>query len=133
MTRRLRPGGFSSIELVLAIAILAAGILSMGASTGRVMAEIHATELRTERMFVVRQATETLRATNWSSLESVCAGELPAFGSGAYAVTCVVARPSADLKWVYVVTTGPGFRGGGLIPSLTETTAISLARPVEPC
>lgn len=125
-------GGFSLVEVVVALTILTVGVLALGASTAHAMARIQDSELRAERLFVARQATELLRGTEWASLESVCSRGLPAFGSGEYSARCAVSRPAGTLKWVVIETTGPGFVSGTPVPSLMETTSIGIARPVAP-
>lgn len=132
MTHHNHPSGFSLVEVMVAMIILTVGVLALGASTGHVMAQIQASDLRTERMTVVRQATETLRGTAWDALETACAGALPGVGTGHYSVSCTVAQPATNLKWVELVTTGPGFQGGQYVPSVMESTSISIAEPVGP-
>jgi prepilin-type N-terminal cleavage/methylation domain-containing protein len=127
--RAASRGGFTLVEVLAAIAILAVGVVALGASTGHAMTRIQASELQAERMLVVRQATDMLRRTEWSALESVCASGLPTFGSGEYSASCAVARPAENLKWVVIETTGPGLVSGQAVPSLMETTSISMVQP----
>lgn len=119
--------GFSLVEVILAMLILTVGVLAMGASTGFIMAQIRAAELRTERMAAVRQAAETLRGVEWSALDQVCSTE--SFTIGAYDVTCSVTRPSTTLARVQLVSTGPAYRGARLERDAAETTGMSLPRP----
>ena len=118
------------IEALVAMGFLMVGVVALGAATGHAVPRIQASELHAERMRVVQEVTETLRGTDWFSLESVCARGLPSFGSGDYSATCAVARPAEKLKWVVIETTGPGFVAGSPVPALMETTSISLVQPV---
>lgn len=128
MTKRTGPGGFSLVEVIVAMMILSVGVLSMGAATGYIMSQIRASELRTERMSAVRQAAETLRSGDWTELEATCQGD--AFTMGRYAVSCTVERANSNLKRVQLVSVGPGYSEGQLSPELSETFAISVAQPV---
>jgi prepilin-type N-terminal cleavage/methylation domain-containing protein len=131
MTTATRQPGFSLVEVIIAMMILSVGILAMGASTGHVMAQIQAAELRTERMGAVRQAAETLRGTSWDSLEQACANAGTTFGSRNYTLSCSVHQPSNNLKEITLVTVGPGFQGARFTTTVADTFAISIARPVQ--
>lgn len=131
MTTDSQPNGFSLIEVIFALLILSVGILAMGASTGHVMAQIQASELRTERMGAVRQAAETLRGTAWGSLENACSNASQNFGTDHYSVSCTVQLPAGNLKEVTLVTVGPGFRNGHFVSTVADTFAISIANPVQ--
>jgi prepilin-type N-terminal cleavage/methylation domain-containing protein len=131
MTHDTRQAGFSLIEVIVAMMILSIGILAMGASTGHVMAQIQAAELRTERMGAVRETAETLRGTAWASLESTCAGDMSGFGTEHYTVSCSVLQPSSNLKVIQLVTVGPGFEAGKFTTTVADTFAISMANPVN--
>jgi prepilin-type N-terminal cleavage/methylation domain-containing protein len=122
--------GFSLIEVIVAMIILSVGILAMGASTGYVLGQVRAAELRTDRMTVVHQAAERLRAVDWDALETTCAG--PPFAAEGFTVSCTVSRPPSapHLKRVQLVSTGPGYRGGKLRPALPDTMTIGVARPI---
>lgn len=121
--------GFSLVEVMVALVILSIGVLAMGASTGYIMTQIRASELRTERMTAVRQTAETLRSTPWTSLEGTCGNE--GFTVGAFIVKCTVLQPQANLKRVELVSTGPGYREGRLMAVVPDTFAISIAQPVN--
>lgn len=131
MKRETLKAGFSLVEVIIAMMILSIGILAMGASTGHVMAQIQAAELRTERMSAVREAAETLRGTQWTSLESVCSSAPAGFGTEHYTVSCSVLRPSGNLKVVQLITSGPGFESGKFNSTVADTFAISIANPVN--
>lgn len=131
MTTTMHESGFSLIEVIVAMLILSVGILAMGASTGHVMAQIQASELRTERMGAVRQAAEMLRGTEWGSLENACQAAGETFGTDHYDLACDVQLVSGNLKQVNLVTAGPGFRDGRFDTTVADTFAISIANPVQ--
>lgn len=119
--------GFSLVEVVLALVVLSVGVLAMGMSTGHLLTQIRAADFRTERMTAVRDAGETLRSAPWTELETTCSTH---FQVGEYEVTCTVTRPSSNLARVELVSSGPGFRDGSLRSGISETQAISLAKPL---
>jgi prepilin-type N-terminal cleavage/methylation domain-containing protein len=125
-----RRDGFSLIEVIVAMVILSVGILAMAASTGYVLSQVRAAELRTDRMNAVHQATERLRAVKWDQLETVCSGQ--PYVADHFTVSCTVSRPpgAINLKRVQMVSTGPGYRGGKLLPSLADTMTMGVARPL---
>ena len=128
--RDTRSGGFSLVEVIVALFILSVGILAMGASTGHVMAQIQAAELRTERMGAIRQTAETLRGTGWDLLETTCNNAGSTFDTDNYSVSCTVSLTGSDLKKVQMITSGPGFIAGQFNTTVADTFAISIANPV---
>lgn len=130
MKADMKRGGFSLVEVIVALMILSVGVLAMGASTGYIMTQIRASELRMERMTAVRQAAETLRGEDWNTLSNYCSSAT--FATQRYTVSCTVRQPASNLKRVQVVSLGPGYSGGRLVGSLPDTFAISLAQPVTP-
>lgn len=130
MTTQRQQPGFSLVEVIIAMMILSVGVLAMGASTGHIMAQIQAAELRTERMGAVREAAEILRSTDWDALETACQNASDNFGTTNYALTCSVEQPETNLKRVHMITTGPGFKSGKFTTTVVDTFEISIAEPV---
>jgi hypothetical protein len=56
--------------------------MAMGASTGFILNQVRASELRTDRMIAVRQVTEQLRGTPWVNLTGECDEAREADGQG---------------------------------------------------
>lgn len=123
--------GFSLIEVIVAMVILSVGILAMGASTGYVLTQVRAAELRTDRMTAVRQVAERLRGVDWADLDTAC-GSSPFVADG-FTVSCSVSGvPGAiNLKRVQLVSTGPGLSGGKVIASVADTMTIAIAGPAQ--
>lgn len=98
--RRSR-GGFSLIEVIVALIVLTMGVLGMAATTGFVVRQTTAADMRTNRTAALQTVLERLRATSWSSI-----------GSG----SDVVGHFDVDwssvndgiTKEVTVITVGPG-------------------------
>lgn len=124
--------GFSLIEVIVALVILSVGVLAMGASTGFVLTQVRAAELRTDRMTAVHQVAERLRAVPWDDLETACAGQ--SFSTADFTVSCTVSQAPGiiNLKRVQLVSTGPGFSGRRRVQSATDTMTIGIARPIAP-
>lgn len=130
-TIRTVRSGFSLVEVIIAMLILSVGILAMGASTGFVMNQIHASQLRGERTAAVRQTSEILGGTDWASLEKVCSNTSSTpFVTGSYEVRCEVGVTD-NLKRVRLITSGPGFTSGQFETVHVDTFVISLANPVQ--
>jgi prepilin-type N-terminal cleavage/methylation domain-containing protein len=130
MRNHTQQAGFSLVELIIAMVILSVALLAMGASTGHVMAQLQAAELRTERMSAVREAAEVLKGTAWSSLGSACESTSSEFGTEHYTVTCSVQQPGGgNLMIIQLVTVGPGFVAGKFNTTVADTFAISIANP----
>jgi prepilin-type N-terminal cleavage/methylation domain-containing protein len=124
-----RRDGFSLIEVIIAMLVLSVGILAMGASTGYILSQIRAAELRTERVMAAQRVTAQLRAVAWDDLENACAHS---YAVDAYTVDCSVYVPpgAIHLKRVELVTTGRAYRGGRLITNAADTMLIAFARPI---
>jgi len=118
--------GFSLIEVIIAMVILSVALLAMGASTGYVLNQVRASEMRSDRMIAVRQASEELRAIDFNDLGAACGGQ--PFQIGRYAVTCSIQAAQLDLARVQLISTGPGFAQGRLNASVPDTTVINIAR-----
>lgn len=130
MTEQNQRSGFSLVEVIVAMMILSVALLAMGASTGHVMAQIQSSGLRTERMQAVRQASEVLRSTDWAVLETRCTSGFADIDTAPFTVACTVAQPTSTLKRIEVVTSGPGYRNGGMVLSQVDTFVISIAQPL---
>jgi prepilin-type N-terminal cleavage/methylation domain-containing protein len=100
MNRRAR--GFTLVEVIVAIVILAVGLLGMAGTTAAVLRQISAADLSTERAMALQTTLERLRATPFDSVKS---------GSdsvGSFQVSWTV---SDEIQWkdVEIVTTGSGW------------------------
>lgn len=124
MMMRIREG-FTLVEVIIAMVILAVGILAMGASTGYIVTQVAVSDMRTNRMAAVREVAERLRATDFDDLGASCGGN---FTVGSYTVSCSVSNVNIRLKRIEMVTTGPGYQTGyGIKPSVADTFNISIA------
>ena len=133
MTKSTPNPGFSAVEVILGLLILSVAILAMGASTSRAMAQIQASEFRTERMEAIRTASESLRTSastpeGWANLADECTTD-PYVSTGNFDVTCVVSATS-EVTRVMLITDGPAFIDGSFRQSVRDSLfSISLSKP----
>jgi type IV pilus assembly protein PilV len=109
-----REGGFSLVELVIAVMILAFGVLSMAATTAFVVRQVTLADVNTERAAAYQTVIERIRATNANTL----GGGSQTVGS--YAVTWTITDSTTLSKTVRVITQGPGLAKdtSSVIPSI---------------
>lgn len=119
--------GFSLVELLVALVILAVGMLALAATTGYLIVQVQVSNLRTERATAVQQVVEELRSTQFNSIAS--RGKQGAETVGDFDVWWLVSQPATNLKRVQVYTEGPGYnRGSGWTQVRQDSFSISLAR-----
>jgi prepilin-type N-terminal cleavage/methylation domain-containing protein len=105
---RAQPGGFSLVEVIVAMVILAAALLAMAASMGAVATQVNVAKLRTERSAAVQQVIE-------EELHGRAFGELAtrpqnqAVPVGRFQAWWTVELQGTNLRRVTIVTRGPGY------------------------
>lgn len=111
---RSSRSGFTMVEVIIAIVILAFGLLGMAGTTALVVRQISLAEIATERSAALQTTLERLQALPFDSVST---------GSdsvGIFAVDWNVSTFINQWKTVEVVTTGPGMApGSGGFPMLT--------------
>lgn len=108
--------GFTLVEVVVAVVVLAVGLLGLAATTGWVVRQTTLSEVTTDRSFALQTVVEELRATPFDDVDS---------GSreiGSFTVTWTVERDGDEME-VEVETSGPGLRSGGGLPTLGPNVA----------
>ena len=94
--------GFTMVEVIFAIMILAFGLMGMAGTTALVVRQVTMADLVTERSAALQTTIERLKAEPFGQLTD---------GSdsvGIYDVTWTVTRPANRWAAVEIVTTGPG-------------------------
>jgi prepilin-type N-terminal cleavage/methylation domain-containing protein len=119
--------GFGLIEVIVAMIILTVGVLAMGASTGFILNQVRAAELRTDRMVVVSEAAEQLRVSGWTGLSAACNALESA--SDRFTVTCELSV-TTNLARIRIISVGPSVVGGRVKAAVQDTALISMARPL---
>ena len=119
-------GGFTLIEVMVALIILTVGVLGLAATTIWVVRQGTLAELTTERTAAVQTVVERLRASDYTTL---------AAGSdsvGRFAVEWAIVDGNRS-KLVNLVTVGPGLTSGTGMPSLSGNVADTFSyRIMEP-
>ena len=95
-------GGFSLVELVIAVIILSFGVLGLAGTTAFVVRQVTLADVNTERSAALQSVVERIRATSFNSVVSGSAA------GGSYTVAWSVTDSTTTTKTVRVITTGPG-------------------------
>lgn len=128
-------GGFSLVELMVAVVLLAVGLLSMAGMSSYAMTRIRMTKVDTRRAMVVASTIEQLRAKmgdpmGYDSVAAVLAsGPLSVQG---YKVWYDIASlaPDYDRKKITIFTEGMGYRSGWKTAA-RDTFVVTFARPLR--
>jgi len=116
------------VEVIIAIIVLAFGLLGMAGTTALVVRQISLADVSTERSVALQSTLERLQAIPF---DSVIAGS---DSVGIFGVRWSVTTPTNQWKVVEVVTTGPGSTtGNGGFPMLRgnvpDTFTYRIIRP----
>ena len=109
--------GFSLVEVLIALVILAVGVLGLAGSTALVIRQVTVADMATERAAALQTVVERLRATPYASL---------AAGSDSVGLFYVnwSATGLASSTMLEIVTVGPGLKTGtGNLPHLAGQVA----------
>lgn len=116
-----RKGGFTLLEVVIALLVLTLGALALAATTVNVVRQGQMADLKTERVAARRAVIEEIHASPWDDVSS------GADTVGRYVVAWSVRTETTVLKELAIVTTGPavvadGSTGPGAIrPDAVDT------------
>jgi len=124
---RRRSGGFSLVEIVVAMVVLTYGVLGLAGTTLYVVREITIADLATKRTVAVQSVMERTRAfpfdTVGSGIDSV----------GAYELAWSATAQSSRTKLIRVIATGPGLVTGSSGPTIAaaavDTFVFRVYRP----
>lgn len=117
--------GFSLVEVVVAIIILAIGVLGLGGTTAYTVRQVTLSDTMTERAAAFQTIIDRLQSLPY---DSVVAG---ADTVGIFATNWTVTPDGPQNKIVTIVTIGPGLSGGPLPsndPMATDTFQIRVLR-----
>lgn len=112
--------GFTLVEMIAAILILAIGLLGLAGTTGYVVRQTALAEATTERGMALQTVVEALRALPYGSVGT---------GTrtiGSFQVSWSVVASTSEAKTVEVVTVGPGASSSMGIPALRDQVTDTL-------
>ena len=117
-----RQGGFTMVEVVIAIVILAFGLMGMAGATAVLVRQITLSDVATKRNAAQQSVIERLRAADWENLSTTLKTGTETIGP--FEVTWEVTISSNQWGVLEVITTGPGLgRAAGGFPMLTPTVS----------
>jgi prepilin-type N-terminal cleavage/methylation domain-containing protein len=125
---KANANGFTLVEIMVAVVVLAVGMLAMAASTGYISAEVRNSTWSAQRTMAREQVIEQLRATPFDNIST----NATAVAIGRYNVTWTVASVggSNNLKQVLVIASGPAYRlGRGAKSTVVDSVSVTMARP----
>ncbi len=108
--------GFTIVEVIIAIIVLAVGLVGLAGTTVLVIKQTTLADVATDRSLALQSTLETIRAIPY---DSVSAGSEI---SGLFKVTWSV-RDGGQWKTVDVVTTGPGLSTSEGFPTISRSVA----------
>jgi prepilin-type N-terminal cleavage/methylation domain-containing protein len=119
VARTDRRGGFSLVEVMIAIVILAIGILGLAGTTAFVVRQVTLADVNTERAAAVQAAVERIRGTLYTSLGT---GNNV---TGLYTVSWSIQDSTSITKTMRIISTGPGLRKDTVVsvPALGASVA----------
>ena len=120
--------GFSLVEIIVAMVILAFGMLAMAASTGYIAAQMRSAAFDTKRNIARQQVIEQLRGTFFASIATNTTG----LSVGPYTVTWVITFSTNVNKRLDIITSGPGYGRSSSKASYTtvvDTAKIAISSP----
>lgn len=133
-------GGFSIVELLIALVILTVGMLALAAGSGYTTVEVRSSALRTQRNAAISAAIEQLRARAYDSAAFDSVTGVPSttpLKVGSFDVWYTIAPDISSgvtlTRRVVVYTRGPQYKPNtGWTSTSVETFATDLYRPSPP-
>lgn len=107
--------GFTLIEVILAMVILAVGLLGTAGTTLLLVRQTTLADVTTERAVALQGTIEGLKSIPFDSVSS------GADSIGAFEISWTVRTASRRWKEVNIVTTGPGLQAGGGFPTVGQS------------
>ena len=120
-------GGFSLVEVVVAMLVLSFGLLAMAASTGYVATQLRSTTWDTQRTLARQQVVEQLKATIFANVTTNTTGVT----IGSYTVRWNVTNVGSAQRRVELITSGPAYRASSRATRITvvDTATVTIASP----
>ena len=113
-----RRAGFTMVEVIIAVVVLAVGVLGMAGTTAYIVRQITLADVMTERAVALQTVVEQLQSVPFANVGS---GKDTV---GIFTISWTSLSESATSRLVTVVTVGPGLAGTGfpmLAPNVADT------------
>ena len=123
--RRSDRGGFSLIEVIIAMMILTIGVLGLAGTTAFLVRQVSLSDLMTERAAAFQTVIDRLQAVPYNSVTS------GTDSVGVFAIRWTSVDDGPQNKIVTMVTVGPGVIGmvsASSSPQVTDTFQFRLLR-----
>lgn len=122
-----KQGGFSLVEVVVAMLVLSFGLLAMAASTGYVATQLRSTTWDTQRTLARQQVIEQLKSTVFANVTTNTTGVT----IGSYTIRWNVTNVSGAQRSVQLITSGPAYRASSRATRVTvvDTSTVTIASP----
>lgn len=125
-TRNGSRSGFTIVEVLIAIVILAVGMLALATTSIFATTQVRVADLKTEESIAVQQVVEQLRSVPYDDV--VTRSENSAQQVGSFQVWWTVTPQNRFLSSVVVYTKGPGYINNvGWNPAVRDTFVVEIA------
>jgi Tfp pilus assembly protein PilV len=114
---RRRSGGFTLVEVIVAMILLTAGVLALAGTTALMVRQMTLSQMSTQRAAALQSAIERLRGLDWEAVDNGSATH------GAYSLKWWIDEDLTQSRVMKVVTVGPGIQTGAGGPTLRPEVA----------
>lgn len=122
-------GGFTIVEVLIAIVILAVGMLALATTSIFATTQVRVADLKTEESLAVQQIIEQMRSIPFDSLRART--ETDAEQVGSFEVWWSLTPQTRFLTEVTLFTKGPGYLSGvGWNPTVRDTFVVQIAETI---
>lgn len=126
-----RNEGFTIIEVLVAIVILAVGMLALATTSIFATTQVRVADLKTERSLAVQEVVERMLSSPFDEIQD--RSETNAEQIGSFAVWWDEEPQSRFLTRVLIVSKGPGYQQGvGWIQEARDSFIVEIADPAIP-
>jgi prepilin-type N-terminal cleavage/methylation domain-containing protein len=108
--RSRRDGGFSMVEVIVAIVILAIGVLGLAGTTVYIVRQVTVADLMTERSAAFQTIVDQIQSLPYDNVGSGTST------IGVFTATWTSTNSGPQNKIVQIITVGPGL-SGALVPT----------------
>mgnify|MGYP000433428335 CR=1 FL=1 len=125
MNRGTRDG-FTIVEVMIAMVILAVGLLALATTSIYATTQVRVADLKTEQSLAVQEVVERMHAIPFNSVTARSSSAPDTVGS--FRLWWDVQQPTTYVKRVTIYTSGPAYRNtGGWMPAKVDTFRVEIA------